>query len=42
MVDDGREVGGSVELNRLQTLVVGLHYSVDTCAVWILGVTVLK
>lgn len=42
MVDDRREVGGSVELNRLQTLVIGLHDTFNTCAVGVLRVPILK
>jgi len=42
MVDDRGEVSGPVELNGLQTLVVGLHYALNTCAVWVLRVPVLQ
>ena len=42
MVDDRGEVGGSVELNGLQTLVVGFHHTVDTCTVRVLRVPVLQ
>lgn len=41
MVDDGGEVGGSVELNRLQTLVVGFHHTFNTRTVRVLRVPVL-
>lgn len=41
VVDDGGEVGGSVELDRLQTLVVGFHHTVDARAVRVLRVPVL-
>lgn len=41
MVDDGGEVGGSVELNRLQTLVVGFHHAFYTRTVRVLRVPVL-
>ena len=42
VVDDGGEVGGAVELHRLQALVVGLHHALDPRAVRVLRVTVLK
>lgn len=31
MVDDGREVGGSPELQLGQTLLVGTHHALDAC-----------
>lgn len=41
VVDDGGEVGGSIELHRLQTLVVGLHDAVNACTVRVLGIPIL-
>lgn len=41
MVDDGGEVGGSVELNWLQTLVIGFHHAINTRTVWVLRVPIL-
>lgn len=32
MVDDGREVGGTVELNLRQTHPVRFHHTFDSCA----------
>lgn len=42
VVNDGGEVGGSIELDRLETLVVGLHHAVDASTVRVLWVPVLK
>lgn len=42
MVDYGGEVGWSVELNRLQTLVIGLQDAIYTVTVGVLYVTVLE
>lgn len=41
MVDDWGEVGRSIELNWLQTLVVNFHNTIDTCTVWILRIPIL-
>lgn len=41
MVDDRGEVGGSIKLNWLQTLVVGFHHALNTSTVWILRISVL-
>lgn len=42
MVDDGGEVGGSIELNWLQALVVGFHHTINTGTVRVLGVSILE
>lgn len=41
MVNNRGEVGGSVETHRFETLVIGLHHSLDTIAVWVLWITIL-
>lgn len=42
MVDNRREVSGAVKLNRLKTLVVGFHYTINPCTIWVLRVPVLQ
>lgn len=42
VVNDGGEVGGSVQTHRLETLVIGLHYPLDPAAVGVLRVAVLQ
>lgn len=41
MVNNRGEVGGSVETHRFETLVIGLHYPLDTAAVGVLWITIL-
>ena len=41
MVYAGSKVGGTVQLHCRQTLVVGLQHTLDTLAVWVLGIPVL-
>lgn len=42
VVDDRGEVSGSVKTDRLETLVIGLHYPLDPAAVRVLRVAVLQ
>lgn len=42
VVDDRGEVSGSVKTDRLETLVIGLHYPLDTAAVRVLRVAILQ
>lgn len=41
VVNHRGEVSGSVKTHRLETLVIGLHYPLNTAAVWVLWVAVL-
>lgn len=41
MINDGREVGGSVELHRLQTVVVSFQNPLDAVAVGVVDVAIL-
>lgn len=42
MINDGSEVGGSIQLNRLKALVVSFKNPLDTVTIWVLNVAVLK
>lgn len=41
MVDHRGEVGGTIELNRLQALIVRLHHSIYSITIWVLRISIL-
>lgn len=41
MVNNRGEVGGSIKTYTLETLVIGLHHTLNTSAVWVLWITIL-